>query len=111
MSAGRDGLGDLGEVKAHALARAAREHETGSLALRRADGAEDVGRLRSLILGRRGPGAALGPAPGDLVLLPDASLVGEPEFYRLAVGFGGCDRRQTSAELFLKTATAASSFA
>src|SRR5215467_2472382 len=30
-------------------------------------------------------GAALGPAAGDLVLLADAGLVGEPDFYRVAV--------------------------
>jgi hypothetical protein len=46
-----------------------------------ADGAEDVGRGGALIVRGRGPCAALGPAPRDLVLLADAGFIGEPDLY------------------------------
>lgn len=111
VSAWRDRLRDLGEVERHRLARAAGEDEPGALAICRADRAEDVGGLRALILRRRGPRASSRPAPGDLVLLPHAGLVGEPDLY--AAGRDALiarDRRQTRREGFLKAVTAASSF-
>ncbi len=52
MGSGRDGLRDLGQVQGHGLGGAARQDEAGSLALSWADRAEDVGRLRPLVLGR-----------------------------------------------------------
>jgi hypothetical protein len=74
----------------------------------RADRAEDVSRLGSLIFRRCGAGAAFGPAPRDLVLLPDPGLIGKPDLERLAAGLGLCDLLQTGGEVFLKAATAAS---
>ena len=47
MGAGRHGLGGLLQVQGHGLGCAAGEDEAGRLALGRADGAEDVGRLRA----------------------------------------------------------------
>src|SRR3954452_22410648 len=108
VGAGRDRLRDLGQVQAHALGRAAGQDETGALAFAWADRAEDVGGLRALILGRRGPGAALRPAAGDRVLLPHPGLVTKPGLYRFAAGLVLGDRRQTGGEVFLKAATAAS---
>src|SRR5881396_2872946 len=46
---------------------------------------EDVGGSGPLVPRCAWTGAALGPAAGDLVLLADAGLVGEPDFYRVAV--------------------------
>ena len=59
----------------HGLGVAARQDEGRPDAALRTDGAEDVGRLGALIMGGAGTGAALGPAPRDLVLLPDPRFV------------------------------------
>src|SRR4029450_9357006 len=87
MSAGCDRLCDFLQMQAHALRRAARQNQAGAYAPRRADRAEDVGRGRPLVIGGRGTGAARGPAPGDLVLLPDAGLIGEPDLYALPLAW------------------------
>ena len=101
--------GDLGEVQAHRLRAAARQHEACALALRRTDGSEDVGRGGALVVGGRRPGPAPRPPPSDLVLLADARLVLEPDLYRLAAG-PGLDTRHDFGEVFLKAAAAASLF-
>ncbi len=85
MRARRHRGGDLGEVQAHGYDVAVGQDETGGRALLGADGADDVGRRRALILRRHGPGAAPGPAPGDLALLADLGLIGESDSY----GAGG----------------------
>ena len=54
-----------------------------------------------------GAGAAFGPAPGDLVLLADPGLIGEPDLERLAADRLP-DLLQTGRDVFLKAATAAS---
>src|SRR5215217_3838258 len=79
MSPGRNRLRDLVQVQGHALRGAARQDKPGSFARGWADGAEDVGRGGSLVFGGCGPCAALRPAAGDLVLLPDPGLIGEPD--------------------------------
>src|SRR4029077_18038300 len=56
-----------------------------TLALLRADCTEDVGGSGPLVPRGALGGAALRPAAGDLFLLADAGLVGEPDFYRVAV--------------------------
>src|SRR5919202_231069 len=71
---------DLLQMRGHGLEIAPGQDEPGSLALRRADGPEDVGPLGSLIVRRSGAGAASGPAAGDPVLLADAGLVLPPHF-------------------------------
>ena len=86
MLARRDLGGDLGEMQAHRLGVAVRQHQCGTLALAGADGAEDVGRRSALIMRRTGSAAAPGPAAGDLVLLADPGFIGEPDFY-----VGTCD--------------------
>src|SRR5262245_61587933 len=71
------------------------------------DCAEDVGGGSTLVAGRAGAGAALRPARGDLVLLADASLVGEPDFYRVAVErLGARDFLQAHGKAFLKSSIA-----
>ena len=105
-------LGDLHEMQVHRLGIAGRQDQGRALALFRADGTEDVGRGGSLITRRTGTRAALRPAAGDLVLLTDASLVGEPDFYRVAVArLGTRDFFQTRWEAFLKSSIAPSACA
>src|ERR1700732_1219471 len=84
-SSGRNGCGDLGEVQVHRLGVAGWHDQGCTLALLRADCTEDVGGSGPLVPRCAWTGAALGPATGDLVLLADAGLVGEPDFYRVAV--------------------------
>src|ERR1700678_4311230 len=109
VSAGLDGKGDLLEMQRHGLDVAVREDETGRLAERGTNGAEDIGRGGSLILQGKRSRAACRPASRDLVLLTDAGFILEPEFERLAAGRG--DRRQDVRDFFLNAATAASSCA
>src|SRR3954463_16346488 len=110
MRPGGNRLGDLVQVQRHPLGRAARQHQASALAVSRADRAEDVGRRCPLVLRRCGARAAFGPAPRDLVLLPDPRLIGEPDLSGLAADRLP-DRLQTGREVFLKAATAASFFA
>src|SRR4051794_4624727 len=77
----RDRPCDLGKGQVHGLGVAGGPDQGRALALSRTDRAEDVGRGGTLIVGRRRPGAAPRPAPGDLVLLADPRFVGEPELY------------------------------
>ena len=90
---------------------ASRQHQARTLAFLGADGAEDVGRAGALIMGRGWPGAALGPPAGDLVLLPDAGFILEPELYVLALGLSGGDLCQLGGEVFLNAAMASRSWA
>jgi len=107
VGAGRDALGDFRQVQVHRIGVAFRQDERGALAVLRGDRAEDVGRSRALILGRRGARAAFRPAPGDLVLLADAGLVAKPNLYvaRRDPFFAG-DLLQAGREAFLKSSIA-----
>jgi hypothetical protein len=64
-----DGERDLVEVELHGRRVALGQHEASALAFGGTDSAEDVGRLRALVVWRAGPRAAAHPAPGDPVLL------------------------------------------
>ena len=104
--------GDGCQVLGHGVGVAPRHDQRRPLALLGADGAEDVGRYRALVLRRRGPGAALGPAPGQLVLLADAGLVAEPDLEPGGVdGFLARNRVQAGTEAVLKSSTAPSACA
>lgn len=103
-----DGERDLVEMELHGGGIALGQHKTGALALCRADGAEDVGGFCALVLRRTGPGATLGPAPGDLVLLADAGLVLPPDLYRCTGRQARPERRQLAGEVFLNAASASS---
>lgn len=107
MCTWRNGLGDLHEVQVHRLGVAGGQDQGRTLALLRADGAEDVGGSGALITGRTWTGAALGPTAGDLVLLADPGLVLEPDFYVVAID---CllvrDGIQARGEAFLKSSIA-----
>ena len=104
--------GDLRQMQVHRLDIADRQNERRALALFGADGAEDVGRGGALIVRGRRPCAAFCPAPRDLVLLPDAGFVGEPDLYcgRIDVLFAR-DLTQTGWELFLYSSMAPSAWA
>jgi hypothetical protein len=105
MCAWRNGLGDLHEMQVHRLGVAGGQDQSGPLALLRADGAEDVGGSGALIAGRTGTRATLRPTTGDLVLLAYTSLIGEPDFYLVAVErFLTGDCIQAGGETFLKSA-------
>ena len=104
VCAGLYGLGDLDEMQVHRLGVAGGQDQGCTLALLRADGAEDVGGSGALIAGRTGTRTALGPTAGDLVLLADTRLVREPDFYLVAVErflMGDCI--QAGGETFLKS--------
>jgi hypothetical protein len=94
-------------VQVHRLDVAPRQDKPGGLAVLRADGAEDVGRRRALVVRSGRARAALGPAPCDLVLLADPRLVAEPDLY-----VGGLDALlardlvQARGEFFLKASIA-----
>ena len=112
VRARRDRGGDLGEVEAHRLGVADRHDEGGALALFRADRPEDVGGGGALVVRRARTRAALGPAAGDLVLLADPRLVGEPDFYRGGVdALLAGDLVQAGGEAFLKASMAPSACA
>ncbi len=77
----RDLFWDFGKMQAHRLSVTGRQNERRAHAVAWADGAKDIGRGRALISWRRGSGATPCPTPDDLVLLADARLVSEPDFY------------------------------
>jgi len=99
-------------MQVHRRDVAAGQDKGRALAVLGADGAEDIGRGGALIVWRRGSRTAPGPAPGDLVLLPDPGLVGKPDFYR-----GRIDRLvarelvDNLGEAFLKSSMAPSAWA
>src|SRR5215831_2175687 len=111
-TSGRDGCGDLGEVQVHRLGVAGRHDQGCTLALLRADCTEDVGGSGALVPRCAWTGATLGPAAGDLVLLADAGLVGEPDFYRVAVKrLLARNCLQARGKVFLKSSIAPSACA
>jgi len=106
VCAGRNGPGDLDEMQVHRFGIAGRQDQGCTLALLRADRAEDVGGGSALITGRAGPRAALGPPAGDLVFLADTGLVLEPDFYLVAIDrLRPRDCIQARGETFLKFST------
>jgi len=109
VCARRDLNGDFGQVQVHGL-RVASGHDEGcTLSVLGADRAEDISRGGSLVRRRARTRAALGPTAGDLVLLADAGLVGEPDLYG-----GGLDALlapdlvQARGKAFLKSSIAPS---
>jgi len=99
-------------VQVHRFDIAGGQDQSRALTLFRADGTEDVGRCGSLIPRRAGASTALGPPAGDLVLLPDTSLVLEPNFYLADIDrFFARDFIQARWKLFLKSSMAPSACA
>ena len=112
MGSGRNRFGDLCKMQVHRLAVAGRQDQGRALALLGADRAEDIGGSGTLVARRTGAGAALRPAASDFVLLADAGLVGEPDFYRVAVKrLLARNCLQARGEVFLKSSIAPSACA
>ena len=110
VSAGGDGERYLGQMERHGLGIAEGQHQPRTLAVLRADCAEDIGRFRSLVFGCRGPRPSSGPAPRDLVLLPDPRFVLEPYLYRRALREISSDLCQLGGKAPFLNASRASSF-
>ena len=112
MCTGRHRGCDLGEVQGHGGEVAVGQHQSRTLARLWADRTKEVGRGGALILWRRGPGTAPGPAPGGFVLLPHPGLVGEPDLYSAGIdALLAGDLLQDGGEGLLKSATAPSAWA
>ncbi len=112
MAARADHGGSHGEVPAHRLGVAARQYQGCALALLRTDGTEDVGGGIALVLRRRRPGAAPGPAACDLVLLAYPGLIGEPNLESLGPDpLVPRDTCQRGGEVLLNAAMAPSAWA
>jgi hypothetical protein len=101
-----DSGGDDRQMGVHRLGVAPWQNEADAFAPLRADGAEDIGRLGTLIVRRAGTCSAFGPAPRDLVLLADPRFVLEPDFDLYARIEVRADRLQLGGEVFLKASTA-----
>jgi hypothetical protein len=105
----RDRCADLLKVILHCGGITPGHDKGGALALRRANGAEDIGRDRALVVGSPGTRAALGPSTGQLVLLTDAGLILEPDLDLDTRADLFLDRRQFGGEVFLKFSIASAS--
>jgi hypothetical protein len=112
MGARRDLRGDLGQMEVHRLGVAARHDERRALAIPGTDRPEEIGRGGSLVFRSARARAPPGPAAGDLVLLSDARLVGEPDLYGAGVdALVARDFFQARGECFLKSSMAPSACA
>jgi len=111
MRAGCHSGADLFQMSLHGGGVAPGHDEAGALALCRADGAEDVGRNRALVVRRPRTRAASGPSPGQFVLLPDTGLVLEPDLDLDACTDPLLDCRQFGGEVFLNASTASAFWA
>src|SRR5512132_1495986 len=109
MGAGRDLASDHVEMQLHGLTVAARQHKCCAGAVLGTDRAEQIGRLRALIVRRARTRALLGPTIGELVLLPHPHLVLEPNFYGCAGREPLTDMRHMGREVFLNASMASGS--
>ena len=107
VAPGGNVLGDLIQMQLHRLDVALGQDQADRLAFLRADRAEDVGRGGAQVARRRGAGSAPGPAAGDLVLLSNPRLVGEPDLYGArSDALVARDFLQARGETFLKSSIA-----
>ncbi len=101
-----DGHDPFIEMPLHGLGVAVGQDEARADTALGTDGAEDIGRLRALVLWRRGPATAWRPAPRELCLLADPSLVLPPNFHDGVGWEPGADIFQLGGKVFLKSSTA-----
>ena len=73
--------GDVGQMQVDRLRDAQWQNQPCALAVFRTDRAKDVGGGSTLVLRGGRSGAALGPSPGDLVLLANTGLISKPHLY------------------------------
>ena len=100
MGAGAHPGGDFLQIPLHGLGVAAGQDKGVANAALGTGGAEDIGRLGALIMGRAGAGSAPRPASGDLVLLSDPRFVLPPKLYLGVRRKSGADRLQFDREVF-----------
>jgi hypothetical protein len=107
VCARRDLGGDFGQMQVHRFGVASGQDEGCAFAVLGADRAENISRGGSLIFGSAWTRAAPGPAPGDLVLLANASFIGEPDLYGAGLdALLAPDLVQARRETFLKSSIA-----
>lgn len=109
MGAAGDGAADLVEVHLHGGDIGARQHEGCADAAPRADRAEEIGVLITLVGWQAGPRAPLGPDAGASVLLAEPGLVLEPDLDRLALGQVADVGSERHGEVFLNASITRSS--
>ncbi len=110
VSARSDGERYFCQMERHGFCIIQEQHQPRALAVLRADCAEDIDRFGPLIFGRPGPFPASGPAPRELVLLPDPRFVLEPDLYRRSLRERSSDLFQLGGKAPLLKASKASSF-
>ena len=112
VRARRDLGGDFGQVQVHGFGVAPGQDEGCALAVLGADCAEYISGGGSLISVSARTRSALGPTAGDLVLLADARLVGEPDLYGVGSdALLAADLSQALGKTFLKSSIAPSAWA
>lgn len=109
----KDGVGarrrprrDFIEMPLRGLGVAARRDEGRADTAPGTDGVEDVGRLRAVAIGHRGPTAAWRPAPGELGLPTDSGVIPPPNFHVGVDREPIADRFHLAEDVFLKSSTA-----
>ena len=112
MTSWLDVLYDFVQMQLHRLDVALGQDQADGLALLRADRAKDIGRGRAQVARGRRARSPPCPTPCDLVLLSDAGLVGEPDFYGVeADALFARDFLQARREAFLKSSIAVAAWA
>jgi len=112
MTSWLDVLCDFVQMQLHRLDVAPGQDQADGLALLRANRAKDIGRGRAQVARRRRTRSPPCPTPCDLVLLSDARLVGEPDFYAVdADALLARDFLQARREAFLKSSIAVAAWA
>lgn len=107
MCSGIDGAADFGKVFLHPLVAIGKD-EASSLALFRADRAEDISPHGPLVVRGRRSGSPTCPAARDLVLLPYSGFVGPPDFEIRSGRAFRPDLCQCGWEVFLKSSPSSS---
>src|SRR3974390_698577 len=82
------------------------QNQGGTGTLFRADCAEQIGRLRALVVNVARSRARSGPTIGQLVLLADPHLVLEPHLYRCTRSERAADFRHAGGKVFLNASIA-----
>src|SRR4029077_3984509 len=96
-------------MKLHGFAVAEGQHQSGAGAELRAHGTEEIGRLRTLIVGSLRPRSLSGPTIGELVLLPHPHLILEPQLSRRVRRKAAADFLTHRVEVFLNASIASPS--
>ena len=110
VSARSDGKRYFCQMERHGFCITQGQDQPSTLAMLRADCAEDIGRFGPLVFGCRGPRPASGPTPRDLVLLADPRFVLEPNLYRRALRESCSDLCKLGGKAPFLKASIASSF-